>query len=187
MEPNKKVSVIVFTRNNPEELEAFLAMMELQTYKNHEIIIVDESEGTDISDKYEGYLDYYKEKFHGDWGQSIKETAGKELAIGEVLCFPNADAYYTPTFLATMMKPHNEGTAEVTYCNYLRHHNNYEFTEAKIELGRTGIVNFLINKELFNRIGWNDKGPCGDYGLMKDAKNAGARFVKVPGVLCVNN
>ena len=171
MEPNKKVSVIVFVRDNQEELEAFLAMMKLQTYKNYEIIIVDESEGLIT---------------YNDWGQTSKEKAGLK-AEGELLVFPNADAYYVPTFLETMTKPHNEGIAEITYCDYLRHHNNYSYNDSKPELGHIGIVNFMINKELFNKTGWPNKGSCGDFYTIKAGIDAGGRIVKVPGVLCVNN
>lgn len=98
-----KFSLIIATYNRKNELANCLYSLSLQTYKNFEVIIVDQTENSTLKD----LCDYYREKYFLDIkyfyskrrGGSIARNIGINFAEGDILTFPDDDCEYYPETL----------------------------------------------------------------------------------------
>lgn len=95
---NKIISIIIPTYNRKNMILDSIESVLNQTYKNFEIIIVDDSsnDGTEnlIKDKYKGEkrIKYYKNSENIGPGKSAKR--GYDLSIGDFIIFMNDDDFY---------------------------------------------------------------------------------------------
>jgi glycosyltransferase involved in cell wall biosynthesis len=88
-----KFSVIVPVFNRPDEIEELLQSLSKQTYKNFEIIIVEDGSQTDCKkevDEYSGKLEI-KYFFKKNEKPAIARNYGVERAIGEYVVFVDSD------------------------------------------------------------------------------------------------
>lgn len=94
-----KFSLILCTINREKEVKNFLDSISLQTYKNFEIIIIDQNIDDRVLNilKEYNYLDikYLKSKV----GLSIARNLGLENRTGEIVCFPDDDCIYPSVLL----------------------------------------------------------------------------------------
>lgn len=91
-----KVSLILATLNRYDELKIFLDSLKKQTYKNFELIIVDQNKDNLIDD----LLEQYKNEFSINHiksnvlGLSYNRNKGLVYAKGEIIAFPDDDCEY---------------------------------------------------------------------------------------------
>lgn len=94
---NIKVSVIIPTYNSKDYIVKAIDSVLAQTYKNIEIIVVDDG-STDNTEKtvssYLGKIDYFYKK---NGGVSSARNAGIIKSTGEFICFLDADDLYEET------------------------------------------------------------------------------------------
>ncbi len=100
-----------------------LASLQAQSYKNYEIIIINDG-STDNS------IEILKEYQRGhnniilysqeNSGVSMARNKGIALAHGEFLTFIDSDDTYSPNFLEKMVLRQNEKNADLVYCGYNR-------------------------------------------------------------------
>lgn len=101
------VSVIVPIYNCEQYLKRCLDSLQNQDYKNYEVICIDDGstdKSAQIIKKYP-----FKYIYQNNQGQAIARNKGIELAIGEWLCFVDADDSVEPNYISEMMKYATEG------------------------------------------------------------------------------
>jgi glycosyltransferase involved in cell wall biosynthesis len=104
-----KFSLILATVGRIEELAHFLKHLDQQTYRNFELIVVDQSQ--------EGVLEplirQYQEKFpllhlRSERGLSLARNVGLQRFTGDVVAFPDDDCWYGPDTLEKVAQAFSE-------------------------------------------------------------------------------
>lgn len=98
-----KFSLILATVGRLEEVARFLSHLDLQTYRDFELIVVDQN----ADDRVSAQLDAYREKFDIVYlqsrpGLSAARNLGLSVVTGDVVAFPDDDCWYPPDILKTV-------------------------------------------------------------------------------------
>lgn len=99
-----KFSVIIAIYNRSVELDELLQSLREQTFKNFEVIVVDD--GSVISTepvylKHKNYLDL-KYIYHKNRGQGFSRNIGAEIALGDYLVFFDSDIIVPRSYFETV-------------------------------------------------------------------------------------
>lgn len=121
---NKKlVSIVVPIYNVEEYLQECVDSICAQTYKNMEIILVDDGS----TDGSPDICDTYKKKdsricvIHKEnGGLSDARNCGLNVATGEYVAFIDSDDYIDETFVENLLLAAEENDAEIAVCSYRR-------------------------------------------------------------------
>ena len=91
-----KVSLIMPTINVTTELDLFLKSLKAQTYKNFELIVVDQNEGYDVFEIVKNYEEDFKIKYvrSDEKGLSLNRNKGLIMMDGDIVGFPDDDCEY---------------------------------------------------------------------------------------------
>lgn len=115
------VSVIVPVYNVQDYLPKCIDSIINQTYKNLEIILVDDG-STDssgiICEKYERKDNRIRVIHQANAGLSSARNAGLDIAKGDFISFVDSDDYIHKDMLAAMVKKSTEVQADIAICNY---------------------------------------------------------------------
>ncbi|WP_323078759.1 glycosyltransferase family A protein, partial [Aeromonas hydrophila] len=95
-----KFSLIVATINRVEPLDLLFRSLCIQTYKNFEVILVDQN----TKGQLDGLVNKYAEKLDikrifSEKGLSKARNRGLDMADGDIVCFPDDDCWYYPNTL----------------------------------------------------------------------------------------
>lgn len=99
------ISLIMPTLNRFDEIDLLMKSLEKQTYKNFELIVVDQNE----NDKVKSILENYKEKIDINYiksnkkGLSYNRNIGIENAKGQIIAFPDDDCEYEENILQAVV------------------------------------------------------------------------------------
>ena len=114
-----KVSIIVPIYNTGKYLEACLDSITAQTYKNLEIILVDDG-STDnsgkIADKYAKKDSRITVIHQKNQGQSTARNNGIKKATGDYISFIDADDKIKPTFIENLLTPFSDASTSLSVC-----------------------------------------------------------------------
>lgn len=123
------VSVIIPVYNEEEDIEKCLASLSRQTFKDLEIIIVDDGSSDNSKIKIESVKSQFKnlkllEQNHK--GAGAARNRGVEEAKGEILVFVDADMTFDNNFITSLIKPIKEGKTTGTFSKeeYLMNKDN---------------------------------------------------------------
>ncbi len=110
-----KISVIIPTYNEESVIEECLESLNFQTFKDFEIIVVDDGS----TDKTWEILSKFKiQKFkQNHLGPAAARNLGASRARGEILVFVDADMTFDKNFLKNLIKPIIENKAKGTFSN----------------------------------------------------------------------
>ena len=88
-----KISLIMPTINTYDELDLFLKSLSIQTYKNFELIVIDQNNELNIVDLIEKYQNDFDIKYNKSYelGLSLNRTKGLFRMDGEIVGFPDDD------------------------------------------------------------------------------------------------
>lgn len=118
-----KISVIVPVYNAEKYLRRALDAICGQTYKNLEIILIDDGS----TDRSGAICDEYKEKdsriivmHQVNSGVSVTRNKALSLVTGELIAFVDADDYIIPDFFEKLVCIKNKQSAEMVICNFRR-------------------------------------------------------------------
>lgn len=149
MEKELLVSIIVPVCNVEKYLSRCVESLLSQSYKNTEIILVDDG-STDSS----GWVaDYFAKKHHnihvihkGNGGLSNARNTGLRYATGEWVAFVDPDDYVDKHFIATLLRLAQANNADIATCSYYSVRLNGETKEPSSEwMNRTMTSNEAIN------------------------------------------
>lgn len=105
----KKVSVIIPVYNGEKYIEECLESILSQTYKNIEIIVVDDGSTDNTKQILENYKNKIMLKCQKNSGASTTRNNGYKLASGEYILFFDADDYMTENYIKNAVNIMNEG------------------------------------------------------------------------------
>ncbi|MBQ8472704.1 MAG: glycosyltransferase family 2 protein [Bacilli bacterium] len=168
-----KISIIVPIYNSSKYLRKCLDSIINQTYKNLEIILIDDNSS---DNSYDICLEYRKNdnrikliKTKVNKGVSVTRNIGIKNVTSNYLTFVDSDDYVDLDYVETLYNLIQEGDYDVSIVGYKKIINNQEyflFKEEKLILNReeafkflfkdnnftTGVVCKLYKKELFDNI-----------------------------------
>lgn len=89
------VSVVVPVYNGSKYIQKAIDSILSQTYKNYEIIVVDDGSTDDTRQKLHPYHDRIRYVFQANQGSAAARNLGISLAQGELIAFLDADDFWT--------------------------------------------------------------------------------------------
>lgn len=140
-----KISIIIPVFNTELYLKRCLDSIINQTYKDYEVIIINDG-STDNSPKiiYE-YEEKYKDKIFAyhkkNEGVAIARNFGIQKSKGDFITFVDSDDYIDKYMLEKMIKKATEDNFDMIMCNLL-----YIYPQKSV-VGRSNINSDLLNKE----------------------------------------
>lgn len=97
------ISLIIATRNRQKELENFLLHLDRQSYRDFEVLVVDQSDEPGVEELLK-QRSFRHEYFHSTRrGLSYNRNIALPLAQGEILTFPDDDCWYPPDLLQSLV------------------------------------------------------------------------------------
>lgn len=162
-----KVSIIVPIYNVEKYLKKCVNSILNQTYKNIEVLLIDDcstDNSGDIAKQYEqkdNRCKYIRREKNG--GLSAARNTGVEHATGEYLSFVDSDDWVSENFILHLIDKAKEQDADITVCDYIMIDDNGKETpgntlenlddsssiEEKIAYIRNHVVTKLYNREFF--------------------------------------
>lgn len=163
------ISVIIPCYNVSDSVEKCLKALENQTYKNFEVILVDDA-STDNTYSY--LLDYRRNssleieviRKKKNAGPGAARNTGLSCAKGEYICFCDSDDWYDKNFIKRMKDAVQEDI-DIAMCNIVLIKDNdtkIKYTKISSDIIKSqkdfivfndgSLCNLIIKKELFNKI-----------------------------------
>ncbi|MBI4786845.1 MAG: glycosyltransferase [Chloroflexi bacterium] len=116
---DSKVSVIIPTYNRAQLIGATLASVLAQTFRDYEIIVVDDGSEDDTAKCLARFEDRITSHRIEHSGASAARNAGLEIARGEYIAFLDSDDLWEPRFLERMSAALDSASrAGFVYCDY---------------------------------------------------------------------
>jgi len=94
-----KISLILCTVDRVLEIEFFLDSLIKQTYKNFELIVVDQNKDDQIKKIIKKYSQIDIKYLYSQRGLSKSRNKGLEVVVGDIVCFPDDDCTYPAELL----------------------------------------------------------------------------------------
>ncbi len=133
-------SIIIPVYNRPDELEELLACLVTQTYRNFEVVIIEDGSVTKcdkVVDSFRGRLDiryFYQE----NTGQGFARNAGFEKATGDYFIVLDSDALIENNYLEIVEKQLNSDFLDL-YGGPDRDHHNFSPIQKAISYSMTSL------------------------------------------------
>lgn len=164
----KKISVIIPVYNVKCYLNRCLDSILNQTYKNLQIILVDDGsdDGSEkICDEYEKKDNRIMVIHKKNEGQSIARKIGLEHSDGDLISFIDSDDFVSLNFYNDMQKPFDDKNIDMVYCNIypFNQNNEYKISESDTDVSTTYIKktkeecfkDLVSNNSCINNYMWN--------------------------------
>ncbi len=136
------VSVIVPVYKVEKYLRQCLDSIVNQTYKNLEIILVDDGSPDNcpqICDEYAKKDKRIKVIHKENGGLSSARNAGLDICTGDYISFIDSDDLVSPRFIEVLYQKCADNDADICECDYVRFHDNDE--EIMHETAKTYLIN----------------------------------------------
>ncbi|OCG07689.1 hypothetical protein A9G13_05600 [Gilliamella sp. wkB178] len=134
------VSIIIPIYNSSTSILNTLASIEAQSYKNYEVIMINDGSidnSLEIIEKYQRKKNNVIVYSQQNSGVSAARNKGIELANGEFITFLDSDDIYSPIFLEKMVSKQKEKNTNLVFCGYNRINSS----------GKIIIIPCLFNEE----------------------------------------
>lgn len=129
---NALISIIVPIYNAEQYLDRCVESVVNQTYKNLEIILVDDGSidaSSQMCDNYAKKDSRIKVIHNENGGSAFARNAGIAIANGEYICFADSDDYLDNDMVEFLYNLLTENNADVARCGYYTNKNGVETTE----------------------------------------------------------
>lgn len=165
------VSIIIPCYNSYELMSRCLKSLENQTFKNFEVIFVDDCSTDNTLNKLESYLKYSSLTYtilknDMNSGPGVSRNNGIKFAKGKYVSFMDSDDWYEKDFLELMYNKIIKENVDIVMCDYFRVYSDNRkkrmcptkcfdrkmTKEDFVALSFDSLCCMLINKDLFNNI-----------------------------------
>lgn len=131
------ISIIIPVYNSAKYLQMTLQAVQAQTFKDFEVVCVDDGSSDDspqILERFAAADNRFKIHRQANAGGSAARNKGLELARGKYIAFLDNDDIYHPQYLEILYHNIVAEDADVSCCSYLRFdgHGNYEFADTSL-------------------------------------------------------
>lgn len=152
MEENKLISVIVPVYNVERYLERCIQSIKSQTYKNLEIILVNDGSGDASGTICEEYAkkDARIQVIHQDnKGLSAARNKGLDLASGSLIIFIDSDDYINVRMIEILYENLTKQNADISICDFRRMSDDEESMETEQNSGHECMSGIEFCHELY--------------------------------------
>ncbi|TAN41245.1 MAG: glycosyltransferase family 2 protein [Nitrospirae bacterium] len=196
-----KLSLIIATLERADELHRLLSSLVLQTDKNFEVVIVDQSKGDSLVPMISEYSNlglYIQHHKINQQNLSHARNYGARMAKGDILAFPDDDCWYEPDLImevrkAFFSKPQLDGIVAY-WVEYQEKEKS--FVDKRLSLdawrkfhgGNASSITLFLKRRMLDSIGWFDErlgvggwfGAAEETDLIMRALSAGAEIERCP-------
>lgn len=147
------ISVVVPVYNIRDYVRKCLESIIRQSYKNLEIIVVDDGsmDGSgEVCDKFAKIDSRVRVVHQENGGLSSARNAGLKKAKGEFVCFIDGDDYIRKDFVLDLYSATRDNNADVAVCGF-----NKEIPREEVLSGREATARLLIEQENLEIVAWN--------------------------------
>lgn len=148
------VSIIVPVFNSADCIGYCIKSIINQTYKDFELIIVDDGSTDDTANIIKKYANKYSNiiyHYQKNAGPSVARNCGLDLVKGKFILFVDADDWIDKKMVAKMIKVQKETNADYVIANHIRHDKGNTIFY-KVELNRNVTTKELIKNILLKKI-----------------------------------
>lgn len=155
------ISVVIAIYNIEDFFEPCLKSVLCQTYKDVEILAIDDgsTDGSlDILKKYVKNNPNLKIIHQKNAGLSAVRNLGLKKARGEYICFIDGDDTIAPDYLAKLYSSISKADADISVCGYtyIEKSSRRDFLpKPEVISGRDATVHLLIDQENLDIVAWN--------------------------------
>jgi len=146
MNPNPLISVIITTYNRPRLLERAVNSVIQQSYKNFEVIIVDDFSTYDVNLPDDSRIIYLKNDKNK--GVQYSRNKGLDLATGKFILNLDDDDYFHRNRIEILHKTFTQGTYSFVCSNYQYIHGNSVLPK----INKVNIDTINLNDILFSNL-----------------------------------
>lgn len=159
-----KVSVIIPCYNVEEFVGKCIEIVEADSLKEKEIILVNDGSTDDtlkIIKEYEKKYKNIKVINQNNSGQGVARNRGLGISRGEYIMFLDSDDYIAKDTISIMYKFAKKNSSDYVYCDYYEHYNDHDKFVSNYKTGDSKkdaiVANFapwakLISKDLIDSI-----------------------------------
>ena len=117
------VSIIIPCYNAQKFIGRCLSTLERQTYKNIEVVVVDDCSSdksfeTISNLKEQLNLKIIVEKNKENLGPSLTRQKGVSISTGDYICFCDSDDWYDDIFVERMLSTLIKNNSDIVFCGY---------------------------------------------------------------------
>lgn len=158
---NKVISVIIPVYNTAEYLDTCLSSIADQTYKDLEVIVVDDGstdESPKICDEWAGKDSRFKVIHQKNAGQSVARNVAIDVAAGDYLAFLDSDDYVEEDFISGLYEALEMNKADISVCGYFEHKGDKTRTVGPLEnytLDKNEALAKLVENKEFQSLFWS--------------------------------
>lgn len=152
---NPLVSVIIPVYNVLPYLREALDSVINQSYKNLEIIIIDDGSTDGSGELCDQYFDSRIKIIHqSNQGLSSARNAGLDLMSGDIVAFLDSDDAFYPHMIQTMLKEMEKSSADIVACNFVWDRRQSEYGEGLYSSKEAlkELINARIETAVWNKI-----------------------------------
>ena len=160
------ITVVVPIYNMEKYLNKCLDSLINQSYKDYELILVDDCSADNCFEICKSFQETHKDKrikvisHEENGGLSVARNSGIKEAKGEFIIFPDPDDYVEPDYLYELIHLNDEFKADLEICNFNRFSKNQYFEPAcalktKILNQEEAMLKSLDNHNSFGCFAWN--------------------------------
>ena len=144
------ISVIIPVYNVEKYLKKCLSSILKQTYKNFEIIVVDDGSTDKSGEIIESFKKKYPKKIKAyhkkNEGVSIARNYAIERASGEYLAFIDSDDFIEPDFLEKLYNTAIKDDLDITICDTIMDYPNHqEILRTKLNYSKNLLKDYIIS------------------------------------------
>ena len=184
---NKKlpiISVVITNYNYGKFLNKSIRSVIAQTYKNIEIILIDDCSTDNSKDIYEEFNKKIKIIEH-EKNKGIVETRNEAIDVtkGDFLCFLDADDYFDDDYIENLYRVLIKNEADIVYPNWRLFGNTNEkfifdeFDEKKLQLQEIHITpSSLVRKSGIKNLRFESKKVAEDWDFFVRLSLLGVKF-----------
>ncbi len=171
------VSLIMPTLNRYDDIDLLMQSLRRQTYKNFELIVIDQNDNNKVEEIVNKYKDEIVVKYikSDKIGLSYNRNIGIEMAKGQIIAFPDDDCVYEDDTLEKVIKFFEENDDYRLYSCKTMDANKVDYFkkmyDGRCEIISTNImdtltsITFFINFKNDNYTKFDEKlGVGGEYG-----------------------
>ena len=188
-----RISFIISTFARPQTLLACLTTLALQTEKDSEFIVTDNTRDLDLAEHNAYFVKLSGSRFK--YVRTLKEECyssaedGVRLATGKYIAFPSDDDFIVPAFGELMANKCDTESLDFTYSDGIYDDWNgkrYNIFNTEPRVNRIDKCSFLMRREIFTEFPNKARVSDSDGRLVEELVRKGYRHSKTDGILWVH-
>lgn len=154
-----KISIIIPVYNGEKYIEKCLDSIKNQTFKDYEVLIINDGSKDNTKNLIEKYLNDKRFKLFNrtNHGIGASRNFGLDESSGEYICFIDSDDYVDKKYLEKLYNKISKENLDIVVCNYIELNEELNI-EKKIKIKAFNNTTIYKNPELLlsiNKSPWN--------------------------------